>query len=320
MINRKGVIRKNLLQLKGMQLEELKKYYVELRKYEFENDVPLKGISIRKKIHYALLSIVKVDRILSKEKIEIISDKRTFTTRPIIYACTHIGGNDIQRTFEAIKEHAYLFLGDPEGIYKDMTGLLLYLNGVICLETNDKNDRKIAKERAIELLKKGGNLLIYPEGAWNVTDNLPVMKLYTGAVKMALETDADIVPVAIEQYNDQFYINIGKNICVSDMPSIEINELNNILRNLLATLKWEIFESQGIKNRSSIAKEFIETFKQNIVDKCEYGFTLDDVYRTMFKDLNEPLPQEAFSYLVRLQPRKENAFLMKSVMNYRSNK
>lgn len=274
--------KKGLLELKKLSLDELKKYYVELRKYEFDNSVPLKGIKLRQKIHKLLLSIIKIDRVLAKEKLIIVDDKREKTDKPIIYACTHIGGNDIQRTFEAIKEHAYLFLGDPEGLYKDISGLLLYLNGVICMETGVKNDRYIAKERAIELLKNGGDLLIYPEGAWNITENLPVMKLYTGTIKMAIETNAEIIPIAIEQYDDTFYVNIGKNIKVNSNGSVK--EQNLDLRDALATLKWEIWEGRGMQPRESINQSFVDSFKQSIVDKCEYGFTIDDVYATMYKD------------------------------------
>ncbi len=274
--------KKGLLELRKLSLDELKKYYVELRKYEFDNSVPLKGIKLRQKIHKLLLSIIKIDRVLAKEKLIIVDDKREKTDKPIIYACTHIGGNDIQRTFEAIKDHAYLFLGDPEGLYKDISGLLLYLNGVICMETGVKNDRYIAKERAIELLKNGGHLLIYPEGAWNITENLPVMKLYTGTIKMAMETNAEIIPIAIEQYDDTFFVNIGKNIRVNSNASVK--EQNLDLRDALATLKWEIWEGRGMQLRQSINQSFVDSFKQSIVDKCEYGFTIDDVYVTMYKD------------------------------------
>ena len=287
--------KKGLLELRKLSLDELKKYYVELRKYEFDNSVPLKGIKLRQKIHKLLLSIIKIDRVLAKEKLIIVDDKREKTDKPIIYACTHIGGNDIQRTFEAIKEHAYLFLGDPEGLYKDISGLLLYLNGVICMETGVKNDRYIAKERAIELLKNNGDLLIYPEGAWNITENLPVMKLYTGTIKMAIETNAEIIPIAIEQYDDTFYVNIGKNIKVNSNGSVK--EQNLDLRDALATLKWEIWEGRGMQPRESINQSFVDSFKQSIVDKCEYGFTIDDVYATMYKDESDIVHEQVLPFI-----------------------
>lgn len=290
--------RKSLLELRKLSIQELEKYYMELRRYNYENGVPLKGIEIRKKIHKLLLSLIKIDRKLCKETIEVIKDERIETNKPIIYACTHIGGNDIQRTFEAIKDHAYLFLGDPRSLYKDVAGLMLYLNGVICLETNNKTDRFIAKNRAVELLKNGGDLLIYPEGSWNITDNLPCMKLYTGTVKMALETGAEIIPMAIEQYGKKFYVNIGKNMVLN--KSLSVDELNDNLRDTLATLKWDIWESQGIFERTSINQSFVDKFKQDIVDKCEFGFTIDDVYKTMYKDPKITTYEEAFSFTKRI--------------------
>ena len=66
----------------------------------------------------------------------------------------------------------------------------------------------IAYNRAIELLNNGGNLLIYPEGAWNVTPNEMVMKIFTGTVRMAKETGVDIIPIAVEQYDNVFYLRL----------------------------------------------------------------------------------------------------------------
>ena len=42
--------KKNLFELRKLTLEELKKYYVELRNYEYESSIPLKGIKLRQKI------------------------------------------------------------------------------------------------------------------------------------------------------------------------------------------------------------------------------------------------------------------------------
>lgn len=292
--------KKNLFELQKLNIEELSKYYSELRKYEFENKVPLKSIEIRKKIHSILVSIVKFDRLLSKESINIINDERINTNNPKIYACTHIGGNDVQRAFEAIQEPAYLFLGDPKGIYKDVSGLLLFLNGVICLETCDKQDRMIAKLRAIELLESGGNLLIYPEGAWNITPSLPVMNLYRGTVDIAKQTGADLIPMGIEQYEKNFYISIGKNIVTKDLKNINNIELNQILRDAMATEKWRIFESQGVYQRSKIKNITIDQYQQFIVSKCKYDFTVQDVYNTMYHDFSNPSPDEVFQYQKKL--------------------
>lgn len=286
--------KKNLLELRRMQLQELEQYYKVLRKYEYDNNVPLKGIKFRQSIHQPLLDIIKVDRMISGEELYVIGDKREKTNRPVIYACTHIGGNDIQRTFEAIGNHAYLFLGDPKETYIDATGILLELNGVIRLETNDKEDRHIAYERAVELLKAGGDLLIYPEGAWNIIENLLVLKLYKGTVKMANETQADIIPIAIEQYANRFFVNIGKNIRYNPSVSGNIEYMNEMLRDTLATLKWDIWERIGDSTRTSITNDEIEQFRERIVARCGYGYTIEDVYKTMYHDKSIVEPEDAY--------------------------
>ena len=286
--------KKSLLELRKMTLDEIKKYQLELRKYEFENEIPLKNIKLRKGIHVLLLQLIKIDRLLAKEKIEVIGDKRIKSDRPKIYACTHIGGNDIQRVFEGIKEHAYLFLGDPQETYIDFNGILLKMNGIIPLETDVKEDRNISYNRAVELLKNDGNLLIFPEGTWNLTDNLPVLKLFNGAAKMSRVAKADIIPVAIEQYDNKFYINIGENIVPSENRNLYLDSYNDLIRDSMATLKWEIWEKIGESSRKNLQDNYGEEFLKTIVDRCEYDFTLEKMLRDAYKDRDTVTPDEAY--------------------------
>lgn len=284
---------KKFLELRKMKLNELEQYYLQMRRYEYDNHIPLKNMELRKKIHSILLTLVKIDRVLSKEELYVIGDKRLKNRSvPKIYACTHIGGNDAQRTFEAIEEHAYLFIADLKGLYKDLTGKILFLNGAICLETNNKLDRHIAYERALELLSKNTNLLVYPEGCWNLTENYLTLPLYNGVIKMAYETGADIIPVAIEQYDNQFFANIGRNIRWHSKYSKQIINMNELLRSRMATLKYEIFESRGIYSRNIITKDLRENFVQNRIDKCPYDFTKEDAYETMYRNETAPFIAE----------------------------
>lgn len=241
--------------------------------------IPYVGINFRKKIHNFLLTLLIFDRKLeTKEVIHVEGDYEKNST-PKIFACTHIGGNDIQRVFEAIKEPAYLFLGDPRELYFDLAGIWLFLNGVVAVDTDDKCDRKIAYNRAKEIIKKGASLLIFPEGVWNITDNLPVLNLYGGAVRLAMETGAEIVPIAIEQYENDIFINIGGNYTISETCDYK-SELKS-LRDCLATLKWKIFERQPICKRKTIPDNYANNLVKSIFDRCPYSFTIDDVNRTM---------------------------------------
>jgi len=304
--------KKSLLELRTQSVDEINKYYRELRKYEYDNGKELNGIGIRKNIHKLLLLILKIDRLLKKENIIILNDKRKSHDKPVIFAATHIGGNDIERVFEAIKEHAYIMLGDPGIVYVNEIGLLLNLNGYLPLDTRNRTDRKIAYERSIEVLKKGCNLLIFPEGAYNVFENLPVMKIFPGTVRMAQETGCEIIPLAIEQYDNTFWINIGENISIS--KNMNLRESNKLLRDTLATLKWQIWEQQEMTKRENYSQNFIDNFRQSIVDRDEYGdyvYTLQDIYETMYHDKFETSQEEVFSNLDKVDINKNNAFVLK---------
>lgn len=303
--------RKTIIEWLKASKQELETYYKDLRKFQYDNNIPLKGIEIRKKIHQLPLSIIKLDRIIKQERIVVLKDEREVTNKPKIYACTHIGGNDIERVFEAIKEHCYLFLGDPGVAYKTPTGLLLYLNGSIDLVTRDRTDRKIAKERAIELLKRGGDLLIFPEGAWNITENIPVMKLFTGTVEIALESGAEIIPIAIEQSNKTFFIAIGSNISYNCCNISYKKSLTLELRDILCTLIWEIWEQLEFLNRDEITEEFKTNYVKNIIDRCDLGYTEQDVIETRFKDKDEVTLEEVNSFQKKLILSRKNAFLLK---------
>ena len=304
----------NLFQKRKMAIEELVEYECELRKLKYNNGDKLKGINLRKKIHCLVSMILKIDQLLSKEKIVILNDKHnTESNRSRIYACTHIGGNDIQRSFQVIKEPAYLMLGDPGILYKMLIYQGLIMNGVIPLETPDKEDRKIAYNRALELLENGGNLLIYPEGAWNVTPNLVVMKLFNGTVRMAKETNSEIIPIAIEQYNETFYFNIGKNYTIDKDTSKSVEELRDDLREKLATLKWEIMEREPFLKQEEITENYLQEFQEKIVNRCNYGygFSLQDAINESFHDKSVVEKEEVYDFLNTLEIGKHNAFLMK---------
>lgn len=315
--NNSSFKKKSLLKLRAMKAQELDKYYREFRQFEFEKGKHLKGINIRKNIHPLLLQLLILDRKIKRENIIILDDKRLpRDNKPVIFAATHIGGNDTDRVFEAIKDHAYLMIGDPGIIYVNMIGLVLRLNGYLPVDTRNKCDRQIAYSRSIELLKNGGNLLIFPEGAYNVFENLPVMKLFPGAVKMSRETGYDIIPLAIEQYGENFYIKIGENI--KPNYNLTVDEENENLRDILASLKWDIWEKQGITSRKSFSNDYCRQFRQSIVDRDDFGdyvYTLQDIYETMYHDKNMISEDKVFEVLDNIEMTSSNARVLVKCKN-----
>ena len=248
-------------------------------------------------------------RKINRVKLTVICDEHTKTKDSVIYACTHIGGVDIESAFEAIKSPCWLFIGDTREVYKNIDGFMLSLNGVICLDSKDKDDRRIAKDTAIGLLQNGGSLMIFPEGAWNISVNQPVMGLFSGTADIAIQSKAQIVPVALECYGKDMYVAIGKNIEVAGAWEDKY-ELTSYLRDALVTLKWRIFESVGVWNRKDIPENYRQIFINSIInDNKDTSYTEQDVIDTMFRDRNVTTPEEVFSHLKNIKPTTKNAFL-----------
>lgn len=295
-----------------LSIKELSEAKAAKRKARYISGKKMCGIFLRKMLHFIVAAVLKIDQMAAKEKIAIIGDRRKPTRgKPTIFACTHPAGNDIQRALQVIRKPAYLILGNPGEVYRMPIYYGLLLNGVIPLETFDKEDRKIAYNRAVELLKNGGNLLIFPEGVWNTTPNYPVMKIFTGAVRMARETGAEIVPIAIQQYDDTIYFNIGENYSIPRNTDKPVEVLNDDLREKLATLQWDILTHSEPLDVGALSDDPVVDFQNGIVEKCEFGdgVTLESTIAERFHDKNVVEYDEAFAHLSSLMASLGNAFL-----------
>ena len=300
---------KNFFELRKMKLDDLELYYKELRKFEYITGKENEYIELRKKINSIIMLLLKMDRIIAKRSVNIIGDKSIKTTKPKIYASTHVGRYDIETATEVAKENTFLLMGDPGETYRDLDGLILKMKGVIFVDTKDKEDRKIAKEKCIKVLNKGGNILIFPEGAWNITENQLVMKLFDGAVDMARQTGAEIIPIGIEKYDNSYFVNIGTNISIDKDNPLTNKELSSDLRDVLATLKWEIMEKFPATARDEISYDYSKKFLDDIMSETEGGYTVEEIIRTSYKDKNIVLPEEAFAFLNDLNINDNNSFL-----------
>lgn len=300
--------RKNIIHRLTMPLPELEDYYRQRRKLRFERGDKPKNIRLREMCYPIFRAFLMVDRLFRKQKIAFINPPPK-DRKQVIFACTHIAQNDLENIYEVLGRGCWWFVGDPCFMYREISGLFVYLNGVIFLDTGDKDDRHIAYLRALDLLKAGGSLMIYPEGARNGTENLPVMPLFSGTAKMAMETDMPIVPVAIEQYGQKFVINFGTELCPAEFQSA--SDLTQTLRDAMASLKWDIWESEGVQDRAGLPEDYCKQFRELFEKKIHPYDTPETVERSRFHTKEEIEQRDAFAHLDKLIPCRENAFLLR---------
>lgn len=305
--------KKSLIQKMKMPIEELEEYHRRQRAISYERNEPIKGIRWRQRLHFLLTLGLGVSRVISREKLCIVQDRHTDVGKPLIYAATHIGWHDVEMTFASIKSHAYALWGDPGEMYRRIEMLLFSFNGAVCCDSAYRDDCRIAKETCIRLLRQGGSLLIYPEGAWNIIENQVVMPLYPGAAEIAIRSGCEIVPVAVEQYDKHYYVNIGGNIDLSGYEISQKREATEYLRDTLCTLKWEIWEKHGKALRKEIPEGYSKTFLAQYETQTDEAYTLEDIRNTRYHPKTAS-PEEAFSFIYDLRPCRENAFIFRGNM------
>lgn len=107
-----------------------------------------------------------------------------------------------------------------------------------CIPVNRQIKDDNAKNTAVEVLKKGGAIGLFPEGTRNRTNEI-LLPFKFGTVKMAQETGATIVPFGISgKYikgkDNNLTIRFGKPFKVGKKDSLE--EANERLRNEVGKL------------------------------------------------------------------------------------
>ena len=120
-----------------------------------------------------------------------------------------------------------------------------FFKGVGCISVNRQVKNSGAKEEAIEYLKKGGIIGLFPEGTRNKTDKF-LLDFKFGTVSMAQKTDATIIPFGITgDYkigSKNLTIRYGKPFKVNNMSLEEANEklFNTVKKLMEENLKEDI--------------------------------------------------------------------------------
>ena len=290
--------------------QEFLELYFKLRLKEEEKLWSKLSLEQRKQIHGLILGIYKVKNRLGGFSYDLIKDERESTDRAVIFAVTHVGKFDIEVVSEAIKEHYYLLSGDYEHIQGIIDAPFLALNGVIYFNEKVKEDRKLVSEKMKSHLQQGGNLMYFIEGTWNITPNLPMLPCYWGIVDIAKTGNAIIVPVACEQYGKNFKVNIGKNFDMNlyDNSIEEKTRAISDLRDTLATLKWEIWESVPRLNRDELNGDEWEEYKANRFAEWPY-FNEEYIEGLIFKPKGIVSMENVYAPIKKLTPNINNAFL-----------
>lgn len=121
------------------------------------------------------------------------------------------------------------------------------------------------------MLKLGGNVMIFPEAVWNMSPNQLVRKLYSSVYRIAKESNASVIPISTMMYGDKIYVSRGRAL---HFDSLEQQETLTILRDSMASLKWNIMETYGFSTRKELLgektpEEYWEEHLENYIARQE---------------------------------------------------
>lgn len=217
---------------------------------------------LRKKSRPLFRLCLWIQRKTNGFTVETLTDIKAPKGQPVIFAVTHIGKWDFEIVNETIREQFFVIAADFYALHGAIGGFFMNLNGVIYVDEEDKEDKANTKRMMIKLLQSGRNIMIFPEGTWNLSENEIIRDIAYGTADVAISAGAVIVPIAIEQYDKHFVICQGRVLEPAKLQA-DKQRLTMALRDELAGLKWKIWEKNGICRRSSLDNDYWDRFMQS---------------------------------------------------------
>lgn len=203
--------------------------------------------TIIKMIHPLLLRLMKMQ---NQHELHIINEVPELKGNAI-FAVNHSCRWDMPIVSQLINRHTYVLVGKQR--LDIMSRCAFYLNGVVYVDRKDKKSKSNAANVMLELLRKGENLCMYPEGTWNLTPSKPTLPLYWGIIDIARKAKVPILPVVLEYKGIDCYVKFGTPIYVGEKDSKQ--DKINVLADSMATMKWDIWEMFPRVSRADIDEE-----------------------------------------------------------------
>lgn len=194
-------------------LYHLKKYYEKMpfderykRKYERFIIWSVRGISLFCRLLFPL-------SIMGKKNLDQI--------KPAIYICNHRSALDIILCYCILGAIPARFLAKSDIRWYHF---LQRKAGTIFVDRGNWKSRMAAKNKMLHTLLHGGNVLLYPEGTRNRTQQVMLPFRYS-AVAMAQITGCPIVPIVIRKIEKRYCVQIASPEYICEIDDVETKTL-----------------------------------------------------------------------------------------------
>ena len=165
----------------------------------------------------------------------------------VILACNHLHSFDPLTVLAKDMKVFHLLAKSDLKLDKKYSKLFTAV-GSIFVDNDDAKSRNNAKEELIKVVLNGGNIMMFPEGTRNRTDER-LLDFHIGTVNVAQITGAPIIPFALNKdykiFKNSLCVSIGNPIYVKENDNLVTK--NNELKETISDLLTEVEEYESKK-------------------------------------------------------------------------
>lgn len=298
-------------ELKKMSQEERIEYQKKAKEYLGNLSNQLKNIEKKALIHPLLLSMLSLypKRIIKLNNIQYPNDGG-----PVIFSANHSNSNDFPMIAKLVKKHFFI-LADYTMQNDFFVDLLNKLNGCIYVDRESKQSGINATNQAIEGIKNGHNMVIFPESTWNLLPNQPILPRKWGDLKIASETKRPILPIVLEYNGFNCFAKFG-NLMYADEHS-DLQQLDNHLYEEMTQLKKDIRQSD-VFNKNYKHIDYDEWLRKTIMSYKNFDVEYEMSFIRKIDDSFDEALEHIINVGEEIHPKEEiEKRLQFSKVNYR---
>lgn len=174
------------------------------------------------------------------------NDYEPLPGRPVIFVGNHYCGQDVVIACNVLHRRVQVVAGKQN--LTPLDEFFFNMNGTIFVDRKDKADTAACKRAMEAVLKNGQDVVIFPEGTSNVSDELLMYPMKWGVIDVAKKTGAQLIPMVLD------YDKEAGECHVHFCPPMVMDELDKeagiaLLRNTMATVRWEYMEKKALLHR-----------------------------------------------------------------------
>ena len=203
--------------------------------------------------------------IVKKLFIKEIRGRENIPERNFILVSNHQSYLDIIIDIYLCVPRRFHFIGQVDGFKGIMKGLirfLYFISGVIPLDRRNKESKKKVIAQAIEILKKGDILIIYPEGKRSLNKEIQKGKL--GVAGIFLKTGVPILPTGVK----------GTFELLPSKGKLKIKQIVKINIGKPLYFEKEFKETQNLNCNSEEYKEILREITDKIMEEITNLFEI----------------------------------------------